>query len=597
MNGFGGGMQRGIGSGGTPVAKAKDMRETLLRLWTYFGNERKGLLAVFALSLGGTLLGLASPYLIGRVIDGLEMERIPGMESRERLFLLCMGLGAVYAADALAGLGQGWLMARISQNVVHQLRKNLFGKLQKLPLRFFDTHTHGEVMSRLANDVDNISSTVATSMTQFFSGVLMVGGALGVMLWLSPLLTMASAVTLPLMLLLTRTIGRKTRELFREQQNALGRLNGLIEEGISGLLVVKAYNREAVMGLDFQKANQALMQAGIRAQVWAGMMMPSMHVLNNLGFVTVAFFGGWMALHSMASIGLIASFVGYTKQFTRPLVTLSNIYNTLQTAIAGAERVFEVLDEEEEAENVEKPLPLGRIQGRVVFDRVDFSYEPGQPVLKSISFQVRPGMTVALVGPTGAGKTTIVNLLTRFYEADGGSITIDGNPIGAYAREELLGRFGVVLQDTYLFAGTIRENLRYGRQDAGDKEILEAARVSGAHQFIHHLPHGYDTELVESGRNLSQGERQLLAITRAMLTEHDILVLDEATSNIDTRTEMHIQSALLKLMEGKTSFVIAHRLSTIRDADLILVVEEGRISQQGTHQTLSMEEGYYRNSL
>lgn len=576
---------------GQTVVKAKNIKGTLLRLWSYFDKERKSLILIFVLTCLSAGIGLIGPYYIGRGIDVISQE---GFFEKNELLLIAVSLAGVYVMYACITFLQGFIMAGISQSVVFQLRKGLFAKLQKLPLTFFDTKTHGELMSRLANDIDNISSTVATSTTQFMSGIIMIIGALLMMLILSPMLTLASVITLPLMFLLTRTLTGKTRPLFKEQQVNLGKLNGMIEESISGINVVKAFNREEQIINEFKEHNERLRQVGTKAIIWSGFLMPIMNVINNIGFTAIAYVGGYLALKSYITIGLIASFISYSKQFTRPLIALSNIYNTLQTAVAGAERVFEIMDEKEETEDINSAVELKNVNGAVSFKDVSFCYVPDTYVLEDINFFVPAGTTVALVGPTGAGKTTIINLLTRFYDASKGTIEIDGKDIRHYTRESLRKSFGIVLQDTYLFSGSVKDNIKYGKPDATDDEIIAAAKISNAYNFIEHLPKKYDTVLIESGRNLSQGQRQLLAITRAILCNHPILILDEATSSVDTRTEMHIQSAMINLKKGKTSFVIAHRLSTIKDADIIMVVDKGHIIEKGTHESLIALDGHYK---
>lgn len=589
--GLGGLNRGGWPIGGLVTVKAENIKGTLVRLWSYFGQERKGLVFIFLLTGVSAVFGLIGPYLIGRSIDVISKK---GQFQEDALLVVALILIGVFIMDAFITFLQGWMMAGISQRVIFHLRKHLFSKLQKLPLSFFDTRTHGELMSRLVNDVDNISNTIASSMTQFMSGVIMIVGALVMMLILSPILTLASIITLPLMLILTKTITKKTKPLFKGQQATLGKLNGMIEESISGIHVVKAFNREEQVSNQFAELNEQLRQVGTKAQIWSGFLMPIMNVINNIGFTAVAYVGGYLALKSTITIGLIASFVSYSKQFTRPLITLSSIYNTLQTAVAGAERVFEILDEKEETENIENAKELESVQGHVTFNGVSFGYVPPSYVLKDVNFEVPAGATVALVGATGAGKTTIVNLLTRFYDTTEGVIEIDGQDIRHYTRESLRKSFGIVLQDTYLFSGSIKDNIRYGKPDATDEEIIAAAKISNAHSFIKYLPKGYNTVLIESGRNLSQGEKQLLAITRAVLCNHPILILDEATSSVDTRTEMNIQTAMIQLKKGKTSFVIAHRLSTIKDADIIMVVGEGSILEQGTHESLIAQGGRYK---
>ncbi len=511
------------------------------------------------------------------------------------LKLLALALVIVYVADGLLTFLQGWLMAGISQRIVTALRGMLFGKLQKLPLGYFDARPHGEVMSRLSNDIDNVSTTVSQSTLQLMSGSIAIVGSLVMMLVLSPILTLASLITVPLVYLLARTITKRTKVLFKEQQAQLGKLNGHAEETITGIQVVKAFNYERQAVQQFDEVNEKLYEVGLRAQIWSGFLMPIMSVINNIGFAVVAVVGGLLAVRGDITVGVIASFLSYSRQFVRPLNELANIYNILQSGVAGAERVFEVLDEREEPADPPHAVPLAHPRGRVVFENVSFGYREDVPIISGVSFAAEAGSSTALVGPTGAGKTTIVNLLTRFYDVTGGKITIDGRDIRDYTRDSLRRCFGIVLQDTYLFSGTIRENIKYGKENATDEEVRAAAIMANADPFIRRLPQGYDTVLSENGGNLSQGQRQLLAIARVILAQPSILILDEATSSIDTRTELHIQEALLKVMEGRTSFIIAHRLNTIRDADTIMVIDRGQIVEEGRHERLLERKGsYYR---
>jgi ATP-binding cassette subfamily B protein len=478
---------------------------------------------------------------------------------------------------------------------VRDIRSDLFARLQSLPLRYFDRHTHGELMSRLANDVENISNVLNEGATQLISGVLSVIGVGTAMFLINVRLALVSLVTLPLMVALSQWIARRTRQGFREQQEHLGELNGLIEETITGQRVVKAYGREQALIVQFDEKNADLREASTRAQIFAGVLGPLSNFVGNMGFAIVAGVGGWMAVMGLATIGTIASFVSYARQFIWPLNQISNLYNAIQSALAGAERVFEVIDEPAEIIDDPDALPLESIAGKVIFDEVCFGYEEDVPVLKNVSLHAKRGDTLALVGPTGAGKTTIVNLLTRFYDIHSGSIILDGTDIRHVRKDDLRRALGIVLQDTFLFADTVMENIRYGRLGASDDEVIAAAKLANADQFIHRLPHGYQTLLSERGGNLSQGQRQLLAIARAVLANPSILILDEATSSVDTRTEKNIQEAMLRLMAGRTSFVIAHRLSTIREADAILVINHGEIIERGTHQALLDARGFYYN--
>jgi ATP-binding cassette subfamily B protein len=586
---------RGFGGprGMKPVEKAKDAKGTLMRLWTYFGRERKLLIIIFILIICSAAIGLTVPYLIGRAIDA--MSTTSNVVDFGLLKIIIIALLSAYIGDTVIQFFQGWLMAGVSQRIVKRLRTTLFDKLQKLPTVFFDIRTHGEIMSRLSNDIENVSGTISQASVQLMASSITISGSLIMMLRLSPLLTAASIITVPMVFLLTKTIAKKTKVLFKEQQVTLGRLNGHIEETISGIQIVKAFNYEDKAIEQFAALNSKLTQVGIRAQVLSGFIMPLMNVINNVGFAVVAGVGGILAVKGMITVGLIASFISYSRQFGRPLNELANIFNTLQSAIAGAERVFEILDESEETKDVEGAKLLEAPKGHVVFKDVSFGYREDVHVLKDICFEAPEGSTTALVGPTGAGKTTIVNLLARFYDVSSGRILIDGIDIRDYKRDSLRQCFGIVLQDTYLFSGTIKENLKYGKLDATDEEVERAAAMANADVFIKRLPKGYDTVLSESGGNLSQGQRQLLAIARAILANPAILILDEATSSVDTRTELHIQEAMIKLMKGRTSFIIAHRLSTIRDADSIMVIDGGELIEKGNHEELIRKKGFYSN--
>ncbi len=572
------------------VEKPKNFRATLKRLWAYFGAERLQLTVIFLFVFLGAALVLATPFLIGKAIDAMPMSN--GVDFH-LLSIVIIVLLIAYVGDGLLSFLQGWMMAGVSQRVVKQLRKALFAKLQKLPVAYFDQRTHGELMSRLSNDVENVSHSISQSTTQLMSGAIVIVGSLVMMLVLSPILTLASLVTVPLVFLLTRTITKRTKVLFREQQAQLGKLNGHIEETISGLEVVKAFNYEEHAIAKFEATNQRLRDVGLKAQIWSGFLMPIMNVINNLGFALVAVVGGVLAVYGMITVGMIASFVSYSRQFVRPLNDLATIYNILLSGVAGAERIFEVLDEAEESEDTPNAAVLEHPRGDVVFEHVSFGYRADQPIIQDMTFHAEVGSRIALVGPTGAGKTTIVNLLTRFYDVTEGSICIDGQDIREYTRDSLRKSFGIVLQDTYLFAGTIKDNIKYGNPDATDTEVKEAAKLAYADGFIHRLPEKYETMLSENGGNLSHGQRQLLAIARVILAKPAILILDEATSSIDTRTEVHIQKALSNVMQGRTSFIIAHRLNTIRDADTIMVIDGGRIVEQGSHDVLMQQQGHY----
>ena len=576
-----------------PVVKPKNLKGTIKRLSSYFGKESKTLSIIFMLIVISSALTLLVPYLIGKAVDTMNLQQ--GEVNFTILEEIVMILLGVYLIDALFSFLQGWLMAGVSQRIVKTLRSHLFQKLQKLPVSFFDKRTHGELMSRLSNDIDNVSSTISQSTTQLMSGIITIIGSLIMMLILSPFLTVASLITVPFVFLLTRSITRKTSVWFKNQQELLGQLNGHIEETISGLFVVKAFNHEEKAIEEFEVVNKSLREVGLKAQIWSGFLMPIMNVINNLGFVAVAVVGGILAVKGMITVGVIASFLTYSRQFGRPLNDMANIFNMLQSGVAGAERVFEIIDEQDEPDDVQGAVPLANPKGHIVFENVSFGYQQDVPILKNVSFEACEGSSTALIGPTGAGKTTIVNLLTRFYDVTEGRILIDGRDIREYTRDSLRRSFGFVLQDTYLFSGTIKENIGYGKPDASDAEIEKAAQLSNADFFINKLPEQYDTQLTENGGNLSHGQRQLLAIARVILAKPAILILDEATSSIDTRTELQIQDALLSIMKDRTTFMIAHRLNTIRNADTIMVIDDGTVMEKGSHDALIRERGRYYN--
>ena len=573
-----------------PQERAKNRRSTLARLWGYLRGQGWILIFVTILVAIGTGLDLMGPYLMGRAIDiFISQNDLPGLA---RLVLFMIG---IYVASAGISYWQAYLMAAVAQHTVRDLRADLFERLQSLPLRYFDQQPHGELMSRLTNDIENVSNVLNESVTQLISSVLSIVGVAVVMFVINVHLAIVSLVILPIMAVISRWVAKHTRIGFRRQQEQIGAINGLIEETVTGQRVVKAYGQEPALIQKFDEINAKLRVASTRAQIFGGLMGPLTNFVNNVGFAIVAGAGGWMAVNGTASVGTIAAFVSYARQFTMPLNQIANLYNTIQSALAGAERVFEVIDETSEIEDHPQALALQPIQGKVIFDQVCFGYEKDVPVLKNVSLHAKRGDTIALVGPTGAGKTTIVNLLTRFYDIESGQISIDGKDIRQVRKDELRRALGIVLQDTFLFADTVMENIRYGRLDASDEAVIAAARLANADQFIHRLPQGYQTPLSERGSNLSQGQRQLLAIARAILANPDILILDEATSSVDTRTEKNIQEAMLRLMEGRTSFVIAHRLSTIREADAILVIHQGEIIERGTHDHLLAQKGFYHH--
>lgn len=569
------------------IEKARDPSRTMRRLAAYFRPHLPRLLLVAGSVVLYSLLGLCGPYLMGQAIDRF----IANKDAAGLLRTAIMMAGAYLLASTFQLLA-GRLMAGLSQRALMQLRASLFGQLQRLPIAFFDRQPQGELMSRLTNDIDAINQAVAQNITALIGGLLSMLGILIAMFVLDRWLALASLLVVPLMLWFTRFVAVYTRRGFRDLQHALGGLSGVMEETISGQRVVKAFRRNDAAVASFRQHNQAVYGASVYANTYALLMMPLASVLGNLFVIVLAGLGGVLALRGLVSVGVIATFINYGQNFVNPLRVISNLYNTLQAALAGAERVFETLDHPPEIDAVAEGQ-TGRIRGHVRFDRVSFGYRPGAPIIRDMSLDAQAGQTIALVGPTGAGKTTIVNLLTRFYEIDAGHITIDGVELRAMNKGQLRRQLRIVLQDTFLFSNTVLENIRYGRLEASDAEVIEAAKLADADHFIRLLPQGYHTVLSERAGNLSQGQRQLLAIARTLLADPAILILDEATSSVDTRTEARIQKSLLRLMQGRTSFVIAHRLSTIRDASQVLVIKDGAIIERGTHDQLIEQRGFY----
>ncbi|MEC2057005.1 ABC transporter ATP-binding protein [Peribacillus psychrosaccharolyticus] len=558
------------------------------RIWFYLADNKTLLMVVLAMVVISSALGLLGPFLVGMTIDDYIVSK-----NGNHFLTLLLSLLVIYVFNSLSTFLQNYWMIGIAQDTVYTMRSQLFRHLHKLPITFFDRRQHGELMSRVTNDIENVSSTLNSSVIQIFSSLLTLVGTIVVMLWLSPLLTLLTMIIIPLMFLGMRWITNRTGKLFKEQQKNIGELNGFIEETVSGQRIVKTFSQEDRVIREFKVRNEKLKQSGYLSQAYSGFIPKVMNLLNNLSFAIIAGIGGYLALKGFISIGTIVIFTEYSRQFTRPINDLANQFNTLLSAIAGAERVFEIIDEEEEAVDEQDAGSLEDIKGEVIFDKVSFAYEKSGETIKNVNFKVRAGENVALVGPTGAGKTTLVNLLARFYDPNRGKILIDGRDIQQVKRSSLRSHMGFVLQDSYLFQGTVRENIRYGRLDATDNEVEEAARLANAHSFIQKLPNEYEFMLKQDGSGISQGQKQLISIARALLADPSILILDEATSSIDTITEVKIQEALQRLMEGRTSFVIAHRLNTIQQADKILVLEEGRIIESGSHDSLLKEKGFY----
>lgn len=573
--------------------KPKNGKKTLAKLLRYIGRSKYIFFALMAVMLIITGLNLAAPSIQQRAIDFITIT-----EKRLNVDLGGLGrslvlLGVVYAASSVFTYLQGILSAKLSQYTVKTMRRDLFDNLVHLPIKYFDTHRHGDLMSRMTNDVENISTTISQSIGSLISGVLTVLGSFAIMMVYSPLLTLISLSTIFLTIIVSSVMTKFMRKYFMQQQILLGRINGHVEEMVTGYRTVVAYSKEQDAIDEFSSMNDELRRCGIRAQICGGVMGPLMNCISNFGFVLIAAFGGWFTMRGMITVGTIQAFILYLKQFSRPINEIANQYANIQTAIAGAERIFEVMEAEHETDNGTSYFTAKNVNGDICFKDVVFGYQEGKTVLKGLDLDVKRGQKIAIVGATGSGKTTVVNLLTRFYDIDSGSITVDGVPITDIRMAELRRSIAIVLQDTVLFSGTIEDNIRYGKENASTEEVKAAAAHANADEFIERLPEGYAAQLSEGGSNLSQGQRQLLAIARAVLADPPILILDEATSSVDTRTEMHIQSAMVALMKNRTSLIIAHRLSTIRDADKIVVIDGGRVAEMGSHDELIALGGCY----
>ncbi len=589
-----------MGAMGMPVQKAKDFRGTFFRLLRYFRPQTTRLLIVFFAAILGTVFNIVGPKIMGqattKLLQGVvaKLRHVPGaaidFAGIQHILFILAGL---YLVSAAFNYMQQYMMAGVAQRTVYTLREQVQAKLNRLPLRFFDTRTHGEILSRAVNDMDNISSTLQQSLTQLITSFVTLVGIVVLMLTISPLLTLVVVITLPLSILVTTVIAKRSQTQFKNQQRYLGQLNGHVEEMYTGHRIVKAFGHERAAIDTFDGLNGKLYDAGWRAQFVSGIIMPLMTFIGNIGYVFVSVIGGILVTQGTIAIGDVQAFIQYASQFTQPITMLANITNIIQSTIASAERIFELLDEPEEVAEAANAVTIAEPRGVVQFQHVSFRYKDDVPLIEDMNIDVHSGQTIAIVGPTGAGKTTLVNLLMRFYELNGGQILIDGVNITEMQRGALRRMFGMVLQDTWLFNGTIRDNIAYGREDASEEAIIQAAKAARADHFIRTLPQSYDTVLNEDASNISQGQRQLLTIARAILADPAILILDEATSSVDTRTEVLIQKAMSELMQGRTNFVIAHRLSTIRDADLILVMNHGTIIEQGTHEALLAQNGFY----
>lgn len=590
----------GPGRGMAPGEKAKDFKGTFKKIVAYIGNYKFGVLGVMIFAICSTVFNVAGPKILGKATTALAEglgRKIAGTGGMDfdyigKILLFVLGL---YLLGAAFNFLQGWIMTGITQKICYRLRKEISEKINRMPMKYFESRTYGEVLSRITNDIDTLGMGLNQSVTQIITSVSTMIGVLVMMLSISPLMTLITLVILPISLGLISLVVKKSQKYFKTQQEYLGRINGQVEEVFGGHLVVKVFNKEEEVVDEFKNTNAVLYDSAWKSQFLSGMMQPIMMFVGNLGYVAVAVSGGYLAIKKVITVGDIQAFIQYVKNFTQPIQQLAQVTNQVQSMAAAAERVFELLEEEEEEQKVSNPVKLDKIEGAVSFEHVHFGYDPEKIIINDFTCDVKPGQTVAIVGPTGAGKTTMVKLLMRFYDVNEGCIKVDGHDIREFNRLDLRDGFGMVLQDTWLFKGSIMENIRYGRLDATDEEVIAAAKAAHAHHFIQTLPGGYDMELNEDASNVSQGQKQLLTIARAILADNPIMILDEATSSVDTRTEERIQKAMNNLMKGRTSFVIAHRLSTIKDADVILVMKDGDIIEQGNHNTLLAQNGFYAN--
>lgn len=579
---------RGPRGFGGPIVKAKDRKGTMKRIWRYMEKQKIAMIASIIFVVISTLLNVLVPYLMGVIIDHYIIPK--DMAGTLRLLVW---LAVIYTTAAIFTWLQTFLMVRVSLKTIRHIRQDLFDKFQTLSLRFFDKRTHGDLMSRVTNDIESLNNALSQSVIQIISSILMVTGVAISMFLLNWVLAIVALIILPLMIFTTKKIITYSSSNFIKRQRDLGELNGFIEEAISGNEVITIFGQEEKTFMKFSMVNERLRHSAMAADTVSGFLGPINNFINNLGLALIIGIGALMTVQDLATVGVIAAFVTYSRQFFRPINQLSSLLNTFQSAIAGAERVFEIMDETVDLQDKENAVTIDSFKGDVEFSNVNFSYEDGKPILNNISFQVKAGEKIALVGPTGSGKTTIINLLMRFYDINSGDIKIDGRTIKDYKIDNLREKMGIVLQDTFLFSGPIMENIRYGHLEATDEEVIAAAKLASAHGFIKHLPEQYQTSITSGGSSLSQGQRQLLAIARAILADSDILILDEATSNIDTRTEIEIQQGLNQLSKGRTSFVIAHRLKTIENADRILVIQHGNLIESGTHEELLQKKGFY----